>query len=112
MHDAQTTALRFGHVEVDGEHLLVALLDQPTGLGFRLLAAAGADPDRIRASVETELRRRPRVPGPGAAPGQVFLTQRLSQLLDTAQRKASRLQHAQVPIPTDTSAGGHFENNV
>ena len=28
LHDAQTKALRFGHTEVDGEHLLLALLDQ------------------------------------------------------------------------------------
>ena len=26
LHDAQTKALRFGHTEVDGEHLLLALL--------------------------------------------------------------------------------------
>ena len=32
LHDAQTKALRFGHTEVDTEHLLLALLDQPDGL--------------------------------------------------------------------------------
>src|SRR4029453_19281552 len=37
LHDAQTKALRFGHTEVDGEHLLLALLDQPDGLAPRLL---------------------------------------------------------------------------
>jgi hypothetical protein len=31
LHDAQTKALRFGHTEIDGEHLLSALLDQPEG---------------------------------------------------------------------------------
>jgi ATP-dependent Clp protease ATP-binding subunit ClpA len=30
LHDAQTKALRYGHTEVDGEHLLLALLDQQT----------------------------------------------------------------------------------
>ena len=48
LHDAQTKALRFGHTEVDGEHLLLALLDQPDGLVPRLLAQAGADPDALR----------------------------------------------------------------
>ena len=43
LHDAQTKALRFGHTEVDGEHLLLALLDQPDGLVPRLVTAAGAD---------------------------------------------------------------------
>ena len=98
LQDAQTKALRFGHVEVDGEHFLLALLDQPEGLVPRLLAAAGADPDRARAVVEAELGRRPRVSGPGAAPGQVFVTQRLSRLLDAAEREAGRLKDEYVSV--------------
>ncbi|ADL49529.1 MULTISPECIES: ATP-dependent chaperone ClpB [Micromonospora] len=98
LHDAQTKALRFGHVEVDGEHLLLALLDQPDGLAPRLLAQAGADPDQLRNSVEGELGRRPRVSGPGAQPGQVFVTQRLSRLLDAADREAKRLKDEYVSV--------------
>ena len=52
LHDAQTKALRFGHTEVDGEHLLLALLDQSEGLVGPLLARTGADPDRLREDVE------------------------------------------------------------
>jgi ATP-dependent Clp protease ATP-binding subunit ClpB len=84
LHDAQTRALRLGHTEVDGEHLLLALLDQPDGLVPRLITAVGADPDAVRRDAEAELSRRPKVSGPGAAPGQVFITQRLSRLLDSA----------------------------
>ena len=99
LHDAQTKALRFGHTEVDGEHLLLALLDQPDGLVPRLLAQAGADPERAaRAELEAELARRPRVTGPGAAPGQVFVTQRLSRLLDAAEREAKRLKDEYVSV--------------
>jgi ATP-dependent Clp protease ATP-binding subunit ClpB len=98
LQDAQTKALRFGHVEVDGEHLLLALLDQPDGLIPRLATMAGADSDRLRATVEAELGRRPRVSGPGAGPGQVFLTQRLSRLLDTAEREATRLKDDYVSV--------------
>jgi len=86
LHDAQTKALRFGHSEIDGEHLLLALLDQPDGLVPRLLMATGAPPDRIQADLEAELSRRPRVSGPGVNPGEVRITQRLSRLLDTAER--------------------------
>ena len=52
LHDAQTAALRLGHTEVDGEHLLLALLDQPDGLVPRLLTQAGADPEALRSDVE------------------------------------------------------------
>ncbi|OLB78692.1 MAG: ATP-dependent chaperone ClpB [Actinobacteria bacterium 13_2_20CM_2_71_6] len=98
MHDAQTKALRYGHTEVDVEHLLLALLDQPDGLVPRLLVAAGTDPDKLRARLEDDLGRRPRVSGPGAAPGQVFVTQRLSRLFDAAQREAKRLKDEYVSV--------------
>jgi len=98
LHDAQTKAMRFGHTEVDGEHLLLALLEQPEGLVPRLLVAADADPDAIRAEVEAELERRPRTSGPGASPGQVFVTQRLSRLLDKAEQEAKRLKDEYVSV--------------
>ncbi len=98
LHDAQTKALRYGHTEVDGEHLLLALLDQPEGLVPRLLDTAGTDPDKLRARLEDELGRRPRVSGPGAAPGQVYVTQRLSRLFDAAEREAKRLKDEYVSV--------------
>ena len=98
LHDAQTKALRFGHTEVDGEHLLLALLDQAEGLVAPLLARAGADPARLREELEAELGRRPRVSGPGMTPGQVRVTQRLSRLLDTADGEARRLKDEYVSV--------------
>ncbi|MEV0408137.1 ATP-dependent chaperone ClpB [Actinoallomurus sp. NPDC050550] len=98
LHDAQTKALRFGHTEVDAEHLLLALLDQSEGLAPRLLAGAGVNTDLLRAETESRLERRPRVTGPGAAPGQVYVTQRLSRLFDTAEREAKRLKDEYVSV--------------
>jgi ATP-dependent Clp protease ATP-binding subunit ClpB len=98
LHDAQTKALRFGHAEVDGEHLLLALLDQAEGIAPRLLAQAGADPDRLRTALETELARRPRVTGPGVNPGETRVTQRLARLLDTAEQEARRLKDEYVSV--------------
>ena len=95
---AQSIAARYGHTEVDGEHLLLALLEQPDGLVPPLLTQAGADPDRLRKNIEEDLARRPRVTGPGAAPGQVFVTQRLTRLLDAAEREATRLKDDYVSV--------------
>jgi ATP-dependent Clp protease ATP-binding subunit ClpB len=98
LHDAQTKALRFGHTEVDGEHLLLALLDQAEGIAPRLLAQAGADPDRLRTALESELARRPRVTGPGVNPGEIRVTQRLARLLDVAEQEAGRLKDDYVSV--------------
>ncbi len=98
LHDAQAGALRLGHTEVDGEHLLDALLADPGGLAPRLVERAGGDPARLRANLEAELSRRPKVSGPGAAPGQVYVTRRLSALLDAADREARRLKDEYVSV--------------
>ena len=98
LHDAQTKALRYGHSEVDGEHLLQALLEQPDGIVPRLLTQAGGDPDKLRLALEEDLSRRPRVAGPGVSPGQVNVTQRLSRLLDTADQEAQRLKDEYVSV--------------
>ncbi|MBO3682941.1 ATP-dependent chaperone ClpB, partial [Streptomyces sp. NEAU-YJ-81] len=58
----------------------------------------GADPEAMGSMLEAELARKPRVTGPGAAPGQVFITQRLSQLLDAAEREAKRLKDEYVSV--------------
>jgi ATP-dependent Clp protease ATP-binding subunit ClpB len=98
LHEAQSKALRLGHSEVDGEHLLLALADQADGIVPRLLSQAGADPDRLRSALEAELARRPRVSGPGASPGQVNVTQRLARLLDAAEQEADRLKDEYVSV--------------
>ena len=60
LHDAQTKALRYGHTEVDVEHLLLALLDQPDGLVPRLLARADVDVGRAaRRRSSAHLERPP-----------------------------------------------------
>jgi ATP-dependent Clp protease ATP-binding subunit ClpB len=98
VQQAQSVALRYGHTEVDGEHLLLALLDQPEGLIPRLLRQFNTDVDALRAAVGSELQRRPKVTGPGAAPGQVFVTQRLARVLEAAEREAKRLKDEYVSV--------------
>jgi ATP-dependent Clp protease ATP-binding subunit ClpB len=92
LHDAQTKALRYGHTEVDVEHLLLALLEQPDGLVPSLLERAAVDVGSLRGALERQLEGRPRVSGPGAAPGQVYVSRTVSQLLDAAQAEAERLK--------------------
>lgn len=96
--DAQSIATRMGHTEVDGEHLLMALIEQPEGLVPRLLDQTGADTAALRADLEGELNRRPKVSGPGATPGQVSVTRRLANLLEAAEREAKRLKDEYVSV--------------
>ncbi|MEU0556572.1 ATP-dependent chaperone ClpB [Dactylosporangium sp. NPDC006015] len=98
LHDAQTKAMRHGHTEVDGEHLLLGLLDQPDGVTVRLLTGLGVDIEQLRDRVERDLQRRPSVTGPGAQPGQVTVTRRLAADLDAAEREAGRLKDEYISV--------------
>jgi ATP-dependent Clp protease ATP-binding subunit ClpB len=91
MQQAQVKALRYGHQEVDGEHLLLALLDQEGGLVPRLIESIGAPVAVIKAQVEQELERRPRVSG-ATESGKVYITQKLNQLLVKAGDEAKKLK--------------------
>ena len=92
LHEAQGLAVRRGHQEIDVEHLLAALAAQPEGLLPRLFNKMDVPVDSFRAELDRELERRPAVGGPGAAPGQVYVTQRLNQILVRADDEAKRLK--------------------
>jgi ATP-dependent Clp protease ATP-binding subunit ClpB len=98
LHDAQTKAIRYGQTEVETEHLLLALLEQPNGLIGSLFDRIGADTPGLVAALDQYLQSRPRVSGPGAAPGQVFVSRSLNEVLDRAQREAERLKDEYVSV--------------
>src|SRR6476620_11483463 len=98
LQEAQSIAIQLGQTEVDVEHLLRALIADDDGLAPRLVGFAGVDTDALRGDLDAELRRWPSVSGPGAAPGQVFVTQRLSRALDAADREARRLKDEYVSV--------------
>ncbi|MEA2293704.1 MAG: ATP-dependent Clp protease ATP-binding subunit ClpB, partial [Solirubrobacteraceae bacterium] len=97
LHDAQTKALRFGHQEVDTDHLLLALLDQPDGLVPRLLDRAGVNAEAVRNDLTRRLERRPRVSGSGA-PGQIPVSRSVMHILDAAEQQADRLRDEYVSV--------------
>jgi ATP-dependent Clp protease ATP-binding subunit ClpB len=96
--EAQNKAVSFGHVEVDGEHLLWALLDQPDGLVSRLLQRMDIRPEMIKNEVAAELDRIPRVSGPGTEAGKIYVSQRLNRILVAAENEAKRLKDEYVSV--------------
>jgi ATP-dependent Clp protease ATP-binding subunit ClpB len=89
---AQNKAIRYGHIEVDGEHLLLALLGQSDGLAPKLLQRMEVPVASVTERLERELEKKPRVSGPGAEPGKVYITQRMNRLFLKAGEEAGRLK--------------------
>ncbi|NTV48046.1 MAG: ATP-dependent chaperone ClpB [Geobacteraceae bacterium] len=96
--EAQNKAVSFGHVEVDVEHLLWALLDQHDGLVSRLLQRMDIRPEMVKNEVLAELDRIPRVSGPGVEAGKIYVSQRLNRILVAAENEAKRLKDEYVSV--------------
>jgi ATP-dependent Clp protease ATP-binding subunit ClpB len=98
IQNAQNIAVRFGQVELDVEHVFLALLEQADGLIPRILARMDIPMDPVIAEVHKELDRRPKVSGPGAEAGKVYVTQRFNRMLVRAKEEAARLKDEYVSV--------------
>ncbi len=96
--EAQNIAVRYGHQEVDGEHLLMAFLEQEGGLFPRLLQKMDVSIEAFKEQLEKALAKRPQVKGPGGELGKIYLSQRLYQVLTKAQDEAKHLKDEYVSV--------------
>jgi ATP-dependent Clp protease ATP-binding subunit ClpB len=96
--EAQNIGTRLQHQAVDVEHLMLALLEQQGGLVRSLFEKAKVAPDLLKAKVDEELGRIPRVSGDTATGQGINITQRLNKLLVQAQDEAKRLKDEYVSV--------------
>jgi len=88
---AQELLQELRHNQLDVEHLLLALLDQPEGLAVQILERVGMDVDQLRQRVLESLQATPRVYSAGDV-GQIYMTPRLKFVFDRAVEEANRLR--------------------
>ena len=86
---------RYGHSQVDVEHLFLALLEQPKGLVAEIIERMSAPVDIMKERLMDNLQRTPRASGPAMFPqavAQVFITPRLKRVIDQATEEARALK--------------------
>src|SRR5258708_2384972 len=83
---------RYGHNQVDTEHLLLALLEQPEGVIPQILDKMNVDQDAMRDKLDEQLKASPKAAIYGGGAGQVFMTPRVKRVIDVAQEEANRLK--------------------
>jgi ATP-dependent Clp protease ATP-binding subunit ClpB len=95
---AQALAQRRGHAQIDVEHLAAALLSQDGGVAPRIVEKAGGKPASLVQRLEQALDRLPRVSGPGAPAGQVYIAPRVNEILTGAETEAQRMKDEYVSV--------------
>ena len=98
VRQAQSLAQRHGHSQIDVEHLALALLSQDGGVARRIVEKAGGNVTVLTQRLEQALARLPRVSGPGAASGQVYITPRVDEVFRAAEALARQMKDEYVSV--------------
>jgi ATP-dependent Clp protease ATP-binding subunit ClpC len=89
---AQEILLRYSHNQIDVEHLLLALLEQPEGVVSEIMIKLGADVEMFNRRLDEILRASPKASIYGGGAGQMFITPRVKRVFDQANKEASGLK--------------------
>ncbi len=82
---------RYGHNQIDTEHILLALIEQPQGVISQILERLNIDIDQISEVIDQQLRSSPKANIYGGGAGQIFITPRVKRVVDMANEEANRL---------------------
>ncbi len=83
---------RYGHNQIDTEHILLALIEQPQGVISQLLDILKIDSENIKERLDYILRTSPKANIFGGGSGQIFITPRVKRIIDLANQEANRLK--------------------
>jgi ATP-dependent Clp protease ATP-binding subunit ClpC len=83
---------RYGHNQIDTEHILLALVEQPEGVIGQLLEILKIDADNLKERLDYILRTSPKANIFGGGAGQIFITPRVKRIIDLANEEANKLK--------------------
>ncbi len=83
---------RYGHNQIDTEHILLALIEQPQGVVPQILDFLKVDSAALSDRLDYILRTSPKANIFGGGAGQIFITPRVKRIIDLANEEANKLK--------------------
>src|SRR3972149_6282155 len=83
---------RYGHNQIDTEHILLALIEQPEGVVGQLLDILKIEAGSLKERLDYILRTSPKANIFGGGAGQIFIPPRVKRIVDIANEEANRLK--------------------
>ncbi len=96
--EAQNLAAGYKHVEIDVEHLALALIKQEQGIVPRILEHMGVQVRAMEVGLENILRKRTSVTGSGADLNKLLITKRVAKVLADAEAEAKRMKDEYISV--------------
>ncbi len=82
---------RYGHNQIDTEHFLLALIEQPQGAVPQILEMLNVNAEMLAERLDYILKTSPKASIFGGGAGQIFITPRVKRVMDIANQEASKL---------------------
>jgi ATP-dependent Clp protease ATP-binding subunit ClpB len=83
---------RFSQNQLDNEHVLLAILEEPNGLAHKILQAQSITIESLVNDLNARLAKRPRATIQALESGQIYGTPRLAHLFSQAKAEADRMK--------------------
>ena len=83
---------RYGHNQIDTEHILLALIEQPGGVIPQILEMLNINAQALTDRLDQTLKMTPKANIFGGGAGQIFITPRVKRIIDLANEEANRLK--------------------
>jgi len=83
---------RYGHNQIDTEHILLALIEQPGGVIPQILENLNINSQALTERLDQTLRMTPKANIFGGGAGQIFITPRVKRIIDLANEEANKLK--------------------
>jgi ATP-dependent Clp protease ATP-binding subunit ClpB len=96
IQSAQALASRYNHQQIESEHLLAAMLEEPDGIAGAILRKLGVSPAEIGREIAGALEKLPRVSGGGVSEN--YLSPRAKAVLEATFIEATRMKDEYVSI--------------
>jgi ATP-dependent Clp protease ATP-binding subunit ClpB len=91
LQEAKNIADNNNQQQLDVEHLLLALVEQPEGIAVPILQKIGVDIDQLKSRISEHLSSLPQVHGGGGIE-QIYISSRLNRTLETAWQEAQAMK--------------------
>ncbi len=98
VREAQEIVIRNQNMQIDQQHLLLALINQEGGLISQLLKKMKIDVNRMVNACDREIARIPKVSGPGREADKVYISQSVDAALVEAEQQAQNMKDEFVSV--------------
>ncbi|MDZ7831339.1 MAG: ATP-dependent chaperone ClpB [Desulfobacterales bacterium] len=95
IQEAHSRASQYKHQQIEPEHLLAVMLDDPNGIAGSIMRKIGVTPDNVSNELSSLMEKLPKVEG---AAGESYISQRTRKLLEKAFEEADQMKDQYVSI--------------